>query len=80
MMDLIKTEEVVRDGVTYVVETYSDGERTTVVETIKAEPTIPSEPQPTQLDRIESAINELGAESLPISKVETAIMEGVNGI
>lgn len=38
------------------------------------------EPQPTQLDRIESAINELGAESLPISKVETAIMEGVSGI
>lgn len=54
MMDLIKTEEVVRDGVIYVVETYSDGERTTVVETIKAEPPAPSEPQPTQLDRIEA--------------------------
>lgn len=37
-------------------------------------------PEPTQLDRIEAAVNELGAESLPISKVETAITEGVNGI
>lgn len=43
-------------------------------------PAPPPRPEPTQLDRIEAAINDLGAESLPISKVETAIMEGVNGI
>lgn len=47
---------------------------------IVGETYVPLPTESTQLDRIESAINELGAESLPISKVETAIMEGVNGI
>lgn len=37
-------------------------------------------PEPTQMDRIENALNALTADSLTISGVEAAILEGVNEI
>ena len=53
---IIETKEVIEDGVTYIITTYSNG---TVVKTAKpseVEPE-PVEPEPTQLDRIEEQVN-----------------------
>lgn len=80
-MRLKHREEITEQDSVYIVETYETNDGEFVVKRLKSEDELPQpEPEPTQLDRIESAINELGAESLLISKVETAIMEGVNGI
>ena len=51
---IIETKEVIEDGVTYIITTYSNG---TVVKTAKPseiEPVEPEAPEPTQLDRIEN--------------------------
>lgn len=58
-MKLIKTEEITIKGVVYIVETYSDGERESVVKYPKTEPVDPEpiEPEPSQLDRIEEQVN-----------------------
>lgn len=39
-----------------------------------------SEPQPTQLDRIEEQLNALAADSVTVEKLEAAISEGVNEV
>lgn len=53
---IIETKEVIEDGVTYIINTYSNG---TVVKTAKPSEVEPEEviPEPTQLDRIEEAVN-----------------------
>lgn len=53
---IIETKEVIEDGVTYIITTYSNG---TVVKTAKpseVEPVEPEAPEPTQLDRIEAMV------------------------
>jgi len=45
----------------------------------KDEPEI-TEPEPSQLDRIETALNELAAGSVSASAVDKAITEGVNDV
>jgi len=47
--------------------------------TPEEEPT-PSTPEPSQLDRIETALNELAAGSVSTSAVDEAITEGVNDV
>ena len=44
------------------------------------EESTPSTPEPSQLDRIETALNELAAGSVSTSAVDEAITEGVNDV
>lgn len=57
-----------------------DPETGTFSEYIPPEPEPEPIPEPTQLDRIEEKVNEIASESISISKVEAAIMEGVNDV
>ena len=56
-MRLIKQEELKENGVIFIVETYTNGERETVVKTQKStQQESFNEPEPTQLDRIEDML------------------------
>lgn len=57
-----------------------DPETGTFSEYIPPEPEPEPIPEPSQLDRIEEKVNEIASESISISKVEAAIMEGVNDV
>lgn len=73
---VIKKRELVEiDGMLYDVVTFDDG---TVIKSIHFEH-VP-DPEPTQLDRIEEAVNNLAADSVTVEKLNAAIAEGVNEV
>ncbi|MGN0133629.1 MAG: hypothetical protein ACI4AO_02810, partial [Anaerotignum sp.] len=70
----IPCDDTVKLGMCYDPET---GEFS---EYIPPEPEPQPTPEPTQLDRIEEQIAALTADSLTVSSVEAAILEGVNDV
>jgi hypothetical protein len=71
---IIETKEVIEDGVTYIITTYSNG---TVVKTAKpseVEPVEPEAPELTQLDLIQQAVEKSNNE-LRQEGADTAILE-----
>lgn len=84
-MRLKSTEEITESGVVYIVETYESDktERTSVVKKLKPtyiEPEEPVETDPTQLDRIESVVNDIAKNSVSWDTMAQAISEGVNEV
>ena len=57
-----------------------DPETGTFSEYIPPEPEPTTDPEPTQLDRIEEQLNALTADSVTVEKLEAAISEGVNEV
>ena len=56
---MVKTEEITKNGDVYIVMEYENG---TIVEKIKSDKLELIEPQPTQLDRIESLVSKSNEE------------------
>lgn len=57
-----------------------DSEAGTFSEYIPPEPEPTTDPEPSQLDRIEEQLNALAADSVTVEKLEAAISEGVNEV
>lgn len=70
----IPCDDTVTLGMIYNPET------NTFTEYTPPEPEPITEPQPTQLDRIEEQLNALTADSVTIEKLNAAISEGVNEV
>lgn len=85
-----KTEEIMENGVVYIVETYTNSKGEVKGKTKYSKPTgTPSEPvEPEQtadpvlekLNSIEEQLNALTADSVTLANVEMAIEEGVNEV
>ena len=77
MKKINEYEEVV-DGIIYVVEIYSDGFRQSTVRYIKpnSNPSPAQEPEPTQLDRIEAAVNHIAEGGNTFDALDAAYLEG----
>lgn len=83
-MILIEKKEIEENGEVFIIETYLSNKtgKESVVKYPKPSEVTPEpvEPEPTQLDRIETALNNLTADSVTVANVETAILEGVNEV
>lgn len=77
--------EVDVDGVIYIEETtyrvFADGTREVACSVKYPKPSDkPVEPQPSQLDRIENAVNDIAKNNTSYAEMASAIAEGVNDI
>ncbi len=59
MIHIVNTETIEENGIEYKIETYSNG--TTVKTPVSHEEIEPTEPEPTQLDRIEEQVNAIAS-------------------
>ena len=79
-----ETNEYIEYNEGYIGENWEEINEETLIEVFGYNPFVeestPSTPEPSQLDRIETALNELAAGSVSTSAVDEAITEGVNDV
>lgn len=79
-----ETNEYIEYNEGYIGEDWEEITEETLIEVFGRNPFVeeptPTTPEPSQLDRIETALNELAAGSVSTSAVNEAITEGVNDV
>ena len=81
-MQIIKTEEIIEDGNTYVVNTYDNG---TVEKYIKPDPNyqpppMPEPPKPVTNEDIMAQLTAMQGEQVGTVTLDNAYKEGVNAV
>ena len=81
-MQIIKTEEIIEDGNTYVVNTYDNG---TVEKYIKPDPNYqpppqPPQPKPVTNEDIMAQLTAMQGEQVGTVTLDNAYKEGVNAV
>lgn len=81
-MQIIKTEEIIEDGNTYVVNTYDNG---TVEKYIKPDPNYqpppqPPQPKPVTNEDIMAQLESMQGEQVGTVTLDNAYKEGVNAV
>lgn len=81
-MTIIKTEELIENGVTYIVNTYDNG---TVEKYIKPDPNyqpppMPEQPKPVTNEDIMAQLTAMQGEQVGTVVLDSAYKEGVNAV